>query len=73
MAARRPLVVIAGQLQELPAGDTLPDVAPVTGTVLYAEPVVVAGFNGDVIHATGTPGVPLFVTTRDGDIVTARV
>ena len=45
--------------------------ATVVGTPLYAEPVVVAGFNEDAVHHTGSSPIPLFVTTTDGDIVTA--
>lgn len=75
MTTRRPLVIINSQVQELPAGDTVAGVEWVTvlGATLYAEPVVVAGFNGDVVHETGITPVPMFVTTTDGDIVTAGV
>lgn len=45
----------------------------VTGVTLYAEPVVVAGFNEDAVHHTGASPIPLFVTTTDGDIITAGV
>lgn len=73
MADRRPLVLVNGQVSELPAGDTVAGVrgATVLGATLYAEPVVVAGFNEDAVHHTGTSPIPLFVTTTDGDIITA--
>lgn len=75
MTARRPLVIINSQVQELPAGDTVAGVEGVTvlGATLYAEPVVVAGFNEDAVHHTGASPIPLFVTTTDGDIITAGV
>ena len=75
MADRRPLVLLDGRVSELPAGDRVAGVEGVTvvGTPLYAEPVVVAGFNEDVVHHTGLSPVPLFVTTTDGDIITAGV
>lgn len=75
MTARRPLVIINSQVQELPAGDTVAGVEGVTvlGATLYAEPVVVAGFNEDAVHHTGLSPIPLFVTTTDGDIITAGV
>ena len=73
MTARRPLVIVNGQVSELPTGDTVAGVegVTVTGVTLYAEPVVVAGFNEDAVHHTGVSPIPLFVTTTDGDIVTA--
>lgn len=75
MTTRRPLVLIGSQVQELPVGDTVVGVEGVTvlGATLYAEPVVVAGFNEDAIHHTGASLIPLFVTTTDGDIITAGV
>ena len=75
MTTRRPLVIANGQMQELPAGDLVSGVEGVTvvGTTLYAEPVVVAGFNEDAVHHTGSSPIPLFVTTTDGDIITAGV
>jgi hypothetical protein len=75
MADRRPLVIVNGQVSELPAGDTVAGVegVAVTGVTLYAEPVVVAGFNEDAVHHTGASPIPLFVTTTDGDIITAGV
>ena len=75
MTTRRPLVIIDSQVQELPAGDTVAGVegVTVTGVTLYAEPVVIAAFNEDVVHHTGLSPVPLFVTTTDGDIITAGV
>ena len=75
MATRRPLVIVDAQVQELPAGDLVAGVEGVTvvGTPLYAEPVVVAGFNEDAVHHTGSSPIPLFVTTTDGDIITAGV
>lgn len=72
MTERRPLVIVGGQVQELPVGDTTVG-ASVTGSTLYAEPVVVAGFNLDVVYAENDPTVPLFVTTTDGDIVSSGV
>ena len=73
MTTRRPLVIVDGQVSELPAGDRVAGVEGVTvvGTPLYAEPVVVAGFNEDAVHHTGSSPIPLFVTTTDGDIITA--
>ena len=75
MTTRRPLVLIGSQVQELPVGDSVAGVEGVTvlGATLYAEPVVVAGFNEDAVHHTGTSPIPLFVTTTDGDIITAGV
>lgn len=75
MATRRPLVIVDAQVQELPAGDTVAGVEGVTVTwvTLYAEPVVVAGFNEDAVYHTGASLIPLFVTTTDGDIITAGV
>lgn len=75
MTTRRPLVIINSQVQELPAGDLVSGVegATVVGTPLYAEPVVVAGFNEDAVYHTGASLIPLFVTTTDGDIITAGV
>lgn len=73
MTTHRPLVIVDGQVQELPVGDLVSGAegATVVGTPLYAEPVVVAGFNEDAVHHTGSSPIPLFVTTTDGDIVTA--
>lgn len=75
MTTRRPLVIVDGQVQELPVGDTVAGVEGVTvaGVTLYAEPVVVSGFNEDAVHHTGASPIPLFVTTTDGDIITAGV
>ena len=75
MAERRPLTLINGRVSELPAGDSVAGVEGVTvlGATLYAEPVVIAAFNEDVVHHTGLSPVPLFVTTTDGDIITAGV
>jgi len=64
MTTRRPLILDdQGRVAELPRGDS----------VRVLEPVVVAGFNGDVVHETGTTPVPMFVTTTEGDVVTAGV
>lgn len=64
MADRRPLVLDdRGRIAELPRGDS----------IRLLEPVVAAGFNGDVVYETGITPVPMFVTTTDGDIVTAGV
>lgn len=65
MATRRPLVIVDGQVQELPAGEVLP-------TILL-EPVVVGGGNLDVVYEAGITPVPMFVTMSDGDIVTTGV
>lgn len=75
MATHRPLVIVEGQVQELPVGDLVSGAEGVTvlGATLYAEPVVVAGFNGDVVHETGITPLPMFVTTTDGDIVTVGI
>lgn len=62
MAIRKPLVIINGQIQELPAGDI----------VSYTEPVVI-GFNNNVVYQTEENLVPLFVTTTDGDIVVSGI
>lgn len=59
MTARRPLVIIDSQVQELPAGDT---VAGVEGVTTWKEPVTVWN-NGN----------PELVFTSDGDIVMAEV
>lgn len=73
MATQKPLVILNGQVQQLPAGDSI-EGASVTGTTLYAEPVVIANFNSNVVYyEDGEPQVPLFVTTSDGDIVSAGV
>ena len=72
MAERRPLVLINGRYHELPAHDSLSGVS-VQGEPLYAEPVVVAGFNDSVIHGSSEYPIPMFVTSSDGDIVTAGV
>lgn len=59
MADRRPLVIVDGQVSELPAGDR---VAGVEGVTTWKEPVTV--FND---------GNPELVFTSDGDIVMAEV
>lgn len=64
MADRRPLVLDdQGRIAELAQADS----------IRLLEPVVAAGFNLDVVHETGLTPVPMFVTTTDGDIVTAGV
>lgn len=64
MSLRRPLILDdQGRVAELPRGDS----------VRLLEPVVLSGFNGDVVHELGTALVPLFVTTSEGDIVTTGV
>lgn len=76
MTNRRPLVRIDGKTKALPVGDKLPpDIIDggILGVPLYAEPVVVAGFNEDAVYHTGASLIPLFVTTTDGDIITAGV
>ena len=65
MSTRRPLIIVDGQVQELPAGEVLP-------TILL-EPVVVGGGNLDVVYEAGITPVPMFVTMSDGDIVTTGV
>lgn len=37
-----------------------------------SEPVVIAGFNPSITHSNPTYSVPMFVTTSDGDIITAE-
>ena len=71
MADQIPLVVINGQVQQLPVGDTISGVS-IVGAAIYVEPVVVAGFNSSVAHASPEHSVPMFVTTLDGDIVVAE-
>ena len=66
MAERRALIISGGQVQELPAGDTL---AGVSGVSTWKEPLVVAGFNTDVTYADNTELVPMFLTTVEGDII----
>lgn len=75
MTIRRPLVRIDGETFSLPVGDKLPPdiIDGVVPSTLYAEPVVVAGFNEDAVYHTGASLIPLFVTTTDGDIITAGV
>jgi hypothetical protein len=70
---RRPLVIVAGQVQELPQGDSVvgasdPQVSAVTQ---YVEPVVIGGFNDNTVYIDTVPVVPMFVMMPDGDIVTA--
>ena len=59
MATRRPLVILDGQVSELPAGDL---VSGVEGVTTWKEPVTV--FND---------GNPELVVTSAGDIVMAEV
>lgn len=40
MAERRPLVIVAGQMQELPAGDTVP--APTTSNLISTPATIAA-------------------------------
>lgn len=60
----RPLVIVAGQVKQLPQNDT------VAGVATFLEPVVMAGFNTDVTYIASTALVPMFVTTTEGDLVT---
>jgi hypothetical protein len=61
MAERRPLVIIGGQISELPAGDTTPGSgAGGSGTSIYAEPVCVMN-----------AGTPEIVFIDSGDVVSA--
>ena len=59
MATRHPLVIVDGQVQELPTGDL---VSGVEGVTTWKEPLTV--FND---------GNPELVFTSDGDIVMAEV
>ena len=59
MADRRPLVIVNGQVSELPAGDR---VAGVEGVTSWKEPVTV--FND---------GSPELVFISDGDVMMAEV
>lgn len=55
MAERRPIVIITGEQQELPAGDTLPGVAtPQVGTTFTA-----ASIKGSVVYSDGNNTVDL--------------
>ena len=60
----RPLIIQNGQIKELPTGGTV-------AGVVHVEPVVVSGFNANVIYEQDVPMVPSFVTMSDGDIVTS--
>lgn len=62
----RPLVIVAGQVKQLPQNDT------VAGVATFLEPVVIRGFNNDLPYITGNAKVPMFVTTREGDVVVAK-
>ena len=59
MATRRPLVIVEGQVQELPAGDL---VSGVEGVTTWKEPLTV--FND---------GNPKLVFASDGDVMMAEV
>ena len=59
MTARRPLVIVNGQVQELPAGDT---VAGVEGVTTWKEPLTVLN-----------DGNPELVFASDGDVMMAEV
>ena len=59
MADRRPLVIVNGQVSELPAGDR---VAGVEGVTTWMEPVTAINEGGD----------PELVFTSEGDIVMAE-
>jgi hypothetical protein len=68
MSFHKPLVIIGGQLQQLPNGSYI------EGSTTILEPVVVAGFNGNVSYIDGDlEKVPMLITTSDGDIITAGV
>jgi hypothetical protein len=67
MATRKPLVIIAGQVQELPAGDSVGEVAAITS---YYEPMLATNLgNQDVVYIDGDALVPDFVLSSDGDII----
>jgi len=69
MAVRKPLVIISGQVQELPAGDSVGSVAPIAS---YYEPVLAtANGNQDVVYQAGTSMVPDFMLSSDGDLMMA--
>lgn len=58
MAVQKPLVIIDGQVQQLPEGDSIGQVTPIQN---YMEPVTV--YNG---------GSPEVVFSDDGDIMMAE-
>ena len=67
MATRKPLVLIGGQPQELPSGDSIGTVAAIAS---YYEPMVGStSGNSDVVYQVGTNIVPDFVMSSDGDIM----
>lgn len=65
MATRKPLVIIQGQVQELPATDV------VEGAVssVYYEPLVAAGGITVALSPTGSEVIPNFLSTVSGDVI----
>ena len=53
MAERRPLVVIIGRVQELPAGDTLPGGAAAALKIVYTDETLTVDDNTQVVAAMG--------------------
>lgn len=67
MAVRKPLVIIQGQVQELPASDTFEGVA-----VDYYEPVVAEGGITVALSPSGTTEIPNFLMTLSGDVIMGK-
>lgn len=68
MASRRPLVLISGDIHQLPVGDTIE--GSVAGDAVIYEPMLSSG-NGnlDVVYVAGTSPVPDFMLSSSGDVM----
>jgi hypothetical protein len=68
MATRRPLTLVSGGIQEIPAGDTLPP-AIIAGAVPYAGTVPAGSTTPTITHNLGTLNVSVTVRDASGNEV----